>query len=290
MSICVRRHEELPPAETRRLEQELTAFYRNPPAAYYQIADANAGQYSPTQTPFHCDLVERITPGASVLEMGCGTAHLCPYVEAKGAHYTGLDHSPDLLAENRARHPRAHFLPIGSALAATFDVVASLYTIEHVVDPCAYLETVWAACKPGGLVAVICPEFVDTNSAPPSFYYGASPRRFREKLGRFGVWDAVEHLLDLKHRAPRWQAAAQAAEPGAFWINLRPRILHGAEYSIDADAVHLPRIKDLIWWFENRGAAIVTTSHTLPNVSAEVLRHNGYVLVRKPDLAGPCAS
>lgn len=42
-----------------------------------------------------------------------------------------------------------------------------------------------------------------------------------------------------------------------------------------------PRLKDLIKWVEQRGAKIVQTSHTVPEVDTMVLRHNCYVLARK---------
>jgi SAM-dependent methyltransferase len=268
-------------AQRKSLDQALLAYYTNPPQTYYEIAGRAIDLYTPELLPFHCDLVSKVFPGQRLLELGCGDAHLCLQIERKGAHYTGLDHSPQLLADNRRRYPNATFLPIDETLTGNFDVVASLYTIEHVVDPPAYLERMWNFCQPGGLLAVICPEFVDTKSLSPSFFYGHTPRRFRQKVSALAFGDAWAHLCDLKWNAMRWRKRARAASPGAFWINLQPRILHGADYSIDADAVHLPRLKDLIWWFEQRGAAIVETSQTMCGVNPDVLRHNCYILARK---------
>ena len=150
------------------------------------------------------------------------------------------------------------------------------------VDPDAYLESLQNFCKPGGLIAIICPDFVDGDGFPPSFYYGTTPRRFREKLASFPIADIGHHLLDLLWFAPRWKRKARSTAPGAFWINLKPRILYGADYSIDADVVHLPRLLDLVWWLEARGASIIATSLSLPGVSESVLKHNCYVVARKP--------
>lgn len=260
----------------------MAAFYQNPPPSYYQTADHAAARYTPQKQPFHCDLVGRVQPGNSVLEVGCGTAHLCPQVEARGGSYTGLDHSAELLAANRNKFPRARFFSIGTPPAETFDLVASLYTIEHIADPLAYLELLWRYCRPSGHIAIICPEFVDCPGLAPSVFYGHTPRRLREKLQRGNLADAVAHLMDLKFAAPRWQRQARADLPGAFWINLRPRVLHGAGYAVDGDAVHLVQRRDLVWFFQNKGAAIVQTSATMPTVSPEVLRYNCYVLVQKP--------
>jgi ubiquinone/menaquinone biosynthesis C-methylase UbiE len=281
MSIQVRRFADLNSDTISALQRRLAAYYSNPPPSYYMTADQAASQYTFQLQPFHCDLVDRVKPGMTILELGCGTAHFCPMVEARSGVYTGMDHSLELLGQNRTKFPRARFLQIDAELQEQFDIVTSLYTIEHVADPPAYLERMWRSCKPGGLFAVICPDFVDGEGFPPSFYYGDTPRRFRQKLRSFAFGDACRHLLDLFWFAPQWKTRARSTSPGAFWINLEPRILRGAEYSIDADAVHLPRLKDLIRWVEQRGAKIVQTSHTVPEVDTMVLRHNCYVLARK---------
>jgi SAM-dependent methyltransferase len=284
MSLDLRRRAELSPEQIAALEQALAAFYKNPPANYSPIADQAAQRYTPREQPFHCDLAGRVFPGARLLEVGCGTAHLCSHVEKNGGAYTGLDYSEALLQDNRRRLPQARFFPIGTALGEAFDIVASLYTLEHIADPPVYLESLWRYCRPGGLVAIICPEFIECPSFPPSVFFGKTPRRFREKLSALDLADAAGHLLDLKLRAPHLKKALQDGPPGAFWINLKPRILHGAEqFSSDADAVHLPRLKDLVWFFEQKNAAILQTSTGMPGVSDEILRYNCYVLARKPE-------
>ncbi len=260
----------------------MVAFYRSPPPSYYQFADNAAQHYTPREQPFHCDLVGRVQPGNSVLEVGCGTAHLCPHVEAQGGSYTGLDFSAELLAANRRKFPRARFFPIGTAMENTFDLVASLFTIEHIADPPAYLKLLWQYCRPGGLVAIICPEFVNCPGYAPSIFFGRTPRRLREKLKRFDLPDVIGHLLDLKRNAPRWKQRALAEPPGAFWINLRPRILQGIEFASDTDAVHMVRREDLVWYYEQLGAEIVQTSAAMADVPPAVSRFSCYVLARKP--------
>lgn len=282
VSIRVCRLAEVSPDVISGLSSNLQRYYSTPPAAYYEIANQAADQYTPAIQPFHCDLVSRINLDTTVLEMGCGSAHLCAYVEKAGGIYTGVDHSVELLQKNRERFPEARFFPVRAELHETFDIVASLYTIEHIVNPPSYLETMWKFCRPGGLIAVICPDFVDGHGFPPSFYYGKTPRRFREKIGALDLGDVVAHLVDLFWTAPRWKMQARAGLPGAFWINTKPRIFHGSDYSIDADAVHLPRLRDLIWWLEKRGAEIAATSRSLPGVEPSILKYNCYVVARRP--------
>lgn len=282
MGIKVCRFADLTPETISGLRSKLIEYYSSPPDCYYQIADQAATQYTHALQPFHCDLVNRVKPGTTVLELGCGTAHLCAFVEKAGGIYTGMDHGSELLQKNRERFPRARFLPVGAQLPEAFDLVASLYTIEHIVDPPAYLESMWGFCKPGGLIAIICPDFVDGSGFAPSFYYGTTPRRLREKVRSLNFIDAIRHLLDLFCVVPLWTARARRSQPGAFWINLKPRILAGANYSIDADAVHLPRLKDLVWWLEQRNATVIATSRSLPDIDPSILRYNCYVLARKP--------
>lgn len=281
MSISLHPCAQLSAEQREALDRALSAYYAKPPNSYYEIAGQAVDQYRPDLLPFHCDLVNRVSSGQRLLELGCGDAHLCSHIERRGAHYTGVDHSPELLAANRHRYPAATFLSVDTVLTNDFDVVASLYTIEHVVDPPAYLDRLWSLVKPGGLVAVICPEFIDSYGYAPSVHFGKTPRRLREKLlaGDFG--DSFAHLVDLYWHAPRWKSRARASAPGVFWINSRPSEFYGISHGVDTDAVHLPRLLDLTWWFEQKTAEIVVTSKTLPGVPQPVLDYNCYLVARK---------
>ena len=282
MSIEIGRHHELSRPQIASLEKAMADFYKNAPVEYYQIADESAGKYNREERPFHFDLIGHVRPGDSVMELGCGTAHLCSPVEERGGNYTGVDYSEVLLRDNRRRFPKARFFPMTASMTATFDIVASLYTIEHVVDPPAYLERLWNSCRPGGLLAIICPEFIDSPGFAPSVYFGKTPRRFSEKLKSLNVMDAAGHMIDLKIVGPCWKQTAIKSPPGAFWINLRPRVLHGAKYDIDGDAVHMSRLQDLLWFFKQKGASILKTSADMPGIAPDILRFNCYLLAEKP--------
>ena len=282
MSLAIKRCADVSPGQLAGLATALAAFYTNPPPAYYPTAD-QSGPYDPKERPFHFDLVAQVRPGATVLEVGCGSGRLGSYVENRGGTYTGIDFSEQLIRDNQRRLPRARFFTQGTPLLEKFDLVASLYTIEHVVDPPAYLEQMWAYCRPGGLLAIICPEFVDSPGFAPSVFLGRTARRFREKVLAGEFADAGLHLIDWKIRGPLWKRQARDCLPGAFWINLRPRILHGCDYAIDTDAVHLVRLLDLIWYFQRKGAKILRTSAEMAGIPLAVSRYNRYLLVQKPE-------
>jgi len=266
----------------KKLEKSLTEFYNNPPASYYIIADTAADHYNHEELPFHCHLASQVYKGAKVLDLGCGSAHLCPHVENNGGIYHGADYNQQLLALNRTKFTQAIFWKIDEVPVLTFDLVVSLYTIEHVVDPKAYLHKLWDHCSAGGLIGIICPDFIDGEALPRSIYFGKSAKRIREKILNGYFLDALFHLWELKIAAPRWKLKAQSMPFGAFWINLDPSDLVGKEHGIDGDAVHLPRLRDIEDWFLKMGAEVLVTSHTMPNISSSVSKHNCYILIRKP--------
>lgn len=282
MSLRLRRYCDVPPSELDSLEAALTHYYQATPACYYEIADETVSRYGPESTPLHWDVLTHVSPSNRVLELGCGTAHFCPNVESRGGLYTGIDHGTDLLERNQSRYPTARFCSISTKLQEQFDLVVSLYTLEHVVRPLEYLERMWDFCEPGGKMAVICPEFIDIDDFPPSFIYGATARRFREKIRTGAILDAAAHIWDLCLPARTWKTMARREPPGAFWINQKPWALNNPTYHIDADAVHLTRLSDVVAWFEGRGATILRTSRSIPAVAPEVIRYNMYVLAQKP--------
>jgi SAM-dependent methyltransferase len=57
-----------------------------------------------------------LPPGATVLEVGCGTGSLAAPLLAAGYDYWGVDRDAGRIAAARRAHPRAHFL-VGDALA-----------------------------------------------------------------------------------------------------------------------------------------------------------------------------
>ena len=50
-----------------------------------------------------------LTPGMSVVDLGCGNGALTERLAAMGAEVLGLDASPEMLAVAQRRHPRLRF-------------------------------------------------------------------------------------------------------------------------------------------------------------------------------------
>ena len=272
----------IPETERLSLGNNMRSFYLNVPSNYYSLADQASDKYNLQEQPFHCHLAEQISQGDHVLELGCGTAHFCPQTQKRGAIYHGADLDPHLLENNRRKWTGASFFTIGEPIPDLYDMVISLYTIEHVVDPPSYLKLLWSYARPGGKIGVICPDFIDGEGIPPSIYFGYTPRRLRQKIASWSLLDAGLHLYDWLMASRAWKTHARLCPPGAFWMNLDPRDLAARSHAIDGDAVHLPRLEDLVFWFRKNGAKILDTSQTLPGIPHDIIKHNCYILAQKP--------
>lgn len=98
-------------------------------------------------------------PGArSILDVGCGTGRFTAWL-ARAVRVVGIDRSPAMLAEMRARHPRipvlvgdAHGLPIPDAAV---DVVLFLTTLEFLEDPLAALREAVRVARRGLILVAL---------------------------------------------------------------------------------------------------------------------------------------
>jgi 2-polyprenyl-3-methyl-5-hydroxy-6-metoxy-1,4-benzoquinol methylase len=98
--------------------------------------------------------------GKRVLDLGCGTGFFSRRARERGADVVSVDLGPGLLKQVMAK---AHVVPVaGNALAlpfrdASFDVVVSSEMIEHTTDPMQAVREMARVLKPGGPLALTCP-------------------------------------------------------------------------------------------------------------------------------------
>ena len=104
-------------------------------------------------------MVSRIPgDGGTVLDVATGTGLVAERLVAHGHRVTGLDQSPDMLAQARRRFGDSVELVEASATempfaAATFDHLTFTYLLRYVDDPGATLAELARVVRPGGTVA-----------------------------------------------------------------------------------------------------------------------------------------
>ena len=98
----------------------------------------------------------RLPPGATVLDLGCGTGDLCDVVAAAGYSATGVDFSAGMLAAAHTRAPlaRADALALPVPDAST-DGVVSGFALRNFVDLDRFFRECARVLRPGGRIATL---------------------------------------------------------------------------------------------------------------------------------------
>jgi SAM-dependent methyltransferase len=109
-------------------------------------------------------LLPHLTPGSSVLDIGCGPGTISADLAARVAPgpVRAVDQSADVLDVARAEAQRRSLSNVSFATADvhaldypddTFDVVHAHQVLQHVADPVQALREMRRVCVPGGIVA-----------------------------------------------------------------------------------------------------------------------------------------
>lgn len=98
-------------------------------------------------------------PGASVLDVGCGTGAVMQFFTEKGYRVEGIDMSDVALAYCREKGLSVKYSLAGSIdyPDATFDVVTASDVLEHLDDDGAAVREIWRVLKPGGMFIATVP-------------------------------------------------------------------------------------------------------------------------------------
>ena len=146
----------------------------------------------PTFTAYREAYLRRIDlpPGASVLDLGCGTGVVTRAIAARDGFtgtVTGIDQSPDFIAAARRLAAedgvgdRVEFV-VGDAHeldlpAASFDAVVAHTLVSHVRDPLAVLAQAARVVRPGGAVAIFDGDYASLTFGSSEPRLGAAMER-----------------------------------------------------------------------------------------------------------------
>jgi SAM-dependent methyltransferase len=252
--------------EIAALGAQLSRFYAAQAVEqrYWEHAEAGNEIWGDSTHPYHRHLAARVTSG-NVVDFGCGSAHALRNLPA-GIEYIGIEGSEVQVARDRERFPHARFIcgdmTQDQTLSGSADWCISLFAIEHCVRPDLLLARMVDTCKPGGRVAIVCPE---CHSGMNSLVSGFSALPKKDKLRRLQLVDVLASYVQERWIWPRRTQALQ--RDLEFPIYLTPRCFN-APYFSDNDAVYLASEAKLACALERLGCRIEARSNDVPETDA----------------------
>ncbi len=135
--------------------------YADEYAAYVEWREQGGTEGDPMGIlPHLLDLLGDVS-GRMVLDAGCGEGYLARILTARGAHVTGIDLSPRLIALARAKDPAGRIAYRVADLSGPlpehrecFDVVVSYMVLNDVEDHQGFAATLGQVLKSGGCVVL----------------------------------------------------------------------------------------------------------------------------------------
>jgi SAM-dependent methyltransferase len=258
------------------LQRQMNDFYSNAKAYYDDIEF--------TSTNWTSDLVylwiaKAAQTASRILEIGCGRANILSYYPDLAPRYTGVDFSSELIEENRHRYPSAEFFELRDARrlnlsGTTFDLIISVFVLEHCVFPHTALNEWARLLVTGGRLIILAPDFLGHNRMT-SQRIGFSVGSGREKLARRQFSDAIVTAFDTRVRLP---VKATLCRIGAslkpqFYINLAP-ICFVDPFQPDVDAIYVTYKPEIERWLKG-----VLLFDSIDSDVAELVRQNRLILL-----------
>ncbi len=258
---------------------------------YYEKAQTLNEVWNPGT--YHWVLRSMMSPGLTVLDLGCGSGHAYDNLRECGVKYTGVDCSEPQIKNNQTEKVTARGARDATFLAsslydvdlpeASFDVVFSLYVLEHLVWPQKFLREMVRLTRPGGMIVIVCPSFRSAGRMP-SLPHGG-PGSLKEKLRRADFGGALQHIF-FRMYWPQMTSRRFPSDRHPWLINLTPACLN-ERWATDNDAVYMVDRAECIEELKRLGADDVT-EYILSNAGERPGENGGtcFIAARK----GPYAN
>ncbi|MDQ4488998.1 methyltransferase domain-containing protein [Sinomonas sp. ASV486] len=209
------------------------------------VVQAHAARTAQNSAAF---LIPYLTPGLSVLDVGCGPGSItCDFARmVSPGTVLGLDRSEDIVAQARAlaeeRGVENASFAVGNVYDLeiddeSFDVVHAHQVLQHLTDPVAALREMRRVARPGAIVAVRDADFHGMSWYPEipeldewmdvyqriARHNGAEPDAGRRLVG----WMQEAGFSDVAPTSSNWLYATpqQRAWQARVWSE---RVLHSA--------------------------------------------------------------
>ncbi|MFN3405703.1 MAG: class I SAM-dependent methyltransferase [Cytophagaceae bacterium] len=225
------------------LQKKMEDFYANS-KTYYKDIDFTKNVWINPSALIQKDIIRELQGNKRILEVGCGSANILMANAIDESEYSGVEFSSELINLNKSKFPKATFKVIEDPRIIPFeenlfDVVFSTYVLEHTVFPGNFLKECMRVLKPGGVLIVVCPDFLGKGRMS-SQRCGLSQGTGKEKFMMGKIFDAFITGFDSKVRVPITALILRrkAIKKPQFYININP-ICFEDKFRPDVDAIYV---------------------------------------------------
>jgi SAM-dependent methyltransferase len=227
----------------KTLENQLADFYSSNPDYYANIDFTSNNWVDKTEIGYQ-EILNILATGKTICEVGCGSANILKHHTHFESLYSGCDFSEQLMLKNKQLYPSANFKAIKEPNLlpfpdGSFDLVFSVFVIEHSTNPARFLDECSRLLKPSGKLIILCPDFLGSGRMT-SQRAGWSEGTASQKLRRRRPLDALLTLFDNRIRIPLRcrQIARKISKAPLFLVNIAPVVFEDT-FLPDVDAVYV---------------------------------------------------
>lgn len=238
-----------------QLSNKMSDYYTNNSVYYSDISDSEF-LWTDKNYLTHKAILERAVNSEKILEIGCGESSILKFNPQLMHKYSGIDFSPKIIAKNQKRFPEAAFKTITNPMEydypdAHFDLIFSVFVLEHIVFPKKFLDECMRMLKPGGEIIILAPNYLDNGFLPSQqIAEGLTTGRRLLKKGR--LLGALRATWYNKFLIPNMCKKLGKNIPG-FYININPICFKTNDFEPDVDAVYVVSEKEIeMYMAQNR--------------------------------------